>query len=126
MLVALEMRAHAARMRGCAFRVRLNALSPAPAVLVPGTHSRLHELGCTLRLDECGVGECALEVPTSLALVSPHCRVTLTADVASPLPDAAPDAAPDPLERARSEWPERDLFTATLAPDMALVACEHE
>jgi len=56
-----------------------------------------------------------LEVPTALALVSSHLRVALTTEMAD---------AQDAQEKARCEWPEQDLFIASLAPYVAQNTCE--
>ena len=114
-LVSLEARLRRASMVGCEFRVRLAALAPGHSLLPRSIHSRLVELGCLVRLGEHGVGECVLEVPTALALVSPHRRVALTAEVHD---------APDAQEQARCEWPEQDLFTASLVPYLSQNTCE--
>jgi len=74
----------------------------------------LFDLGCILRLDERGFGECVLEVPTSLALVSAHWRVALTAEVTSA------------AEQGRCEWLDQDLFTASLVPYLSQNTCEHD
>jgi len=105
-LVGLEARRRVHAMRGCEFRVRLQALLPQHALLRRSAMSpRTRQ---PLRLDAQVAGECALEVPTSLALVLMHHRVALTAEVL--------EVAEARSTRARCEWPEQDLFTANLAP----------
>ena len=120
-LVTLETRIFAAEKAACEYRIRLAGLSAAHGVLARSAHSRLHELGCTVRLDARGVGECHLEVPTSLAMLTSHRRVALIAEVAG-----VTEASAAASERLRCEWPERDLFTASLVPYMSMNTCEHE
>jgi len=103
-------------MRGCELCVRLQALSQQHALLPCSSSSCLGELGCRLRLDAQGAGECALEVPTSLALVSQQSRVALTTEVVE-----GPEST-----RARCEWPKQDLFTVSLALYTVFNACAHD
>jgi len=113
-LVTLEARKAAEAMQDCQYRIRLGGLTSAHAMLPRSPYSRLHELGCTVRLNTRGVGECYLEIPTALALATAHRRVALVAEVV------------DETDRERCQWPERDLFTASLVPYMSKNTCEHE
>jgi len=117
-LVGLEARQRAAELRGCSYRVRLAALGPnaSSGILLSPDVSRLRELGCSMSLDEYGIGECHLAVPTALALVHPHQLVALTAEV-------APGSGV--AEQERCEWPEEDLFTASLVPYATQLTCAH-
>ena len=113
-LVGMRKRVGWSATRGCEFRIRLAGLSSDNTVMERAANSRLFELGCTLQLDERGSGECVLEVPTSLAVVSAHRRVALTAEVTSA------------AEQGRCEWPDQDLFTAALVPYLSHNTCEHD
>lgn len=121
-LASLESRHRAAAMRGCQYRVRLKALGETSALIQSPDTSRLHELGCTLRLDEHGVGECHLAVPTSLALVNTRRLVALSAEVVT----ADQEAIERQQTLKRCQWPDQDLFTATLVPYATQLACAHE
>jgi len=101
-MVGLQTRTRASEMMGCEFRIRLAALSANNMVMGRAAYSRLFELGCILLFDERGFGECVMEVPTSLALVSAHRLVALLAEVVNA------------AEQSRCEWPDQDLFTASL------------
>lgn len=62
--VSMQQRSGASVKRGCRYRVRLQALSETYELVASPEVSQLRALGCTLRLDEHGVGECQLAVPT--------------------------------------------------------------
>ena len=119
-LVGLEARRAAARMRGCRYRVRLAAVNDAEELLESPGASKLRELGCSLELGGDGIGECHVALPTALALHNSRRLVALTAEVVSA---NASSAGP---EDERCMWPEHDLFTATLVPYAAMLACESE
>jgi len=113
-MVGLQTRTRASEMTGCEFRIRLAALSANNTVMGRAAYSRLFELGCILLFDERGSGECVMEVPTSLALVSAHRRVALLAEVVNA------------AEQSRCEWPDQDLFTASLVPYLSQNLCTHD
>jgi len=119
-LVGLEARLSAAATRGCRYRVRLSAVNDAEELLESPGASKVRELGCSLELDSLSIGECHVALPTALALHNSRQLVALTAEVVSTNASAAVHGD------ERCWWPERDLFTATLVPYVAMLTCESD